>query len=177
MSGLSILQAHLAGPCVVLRWASRGPPRGVERWKGSFGTISAGLLALAPLAGLTVLFVHVVKRRRESGCFRDDLIAQAFQMDDLPEDAHPGSGNSGDKNRRPKNASRSEIPQQQRDEGPAKDHMGMSNARFQSATGAELHIVSNPFAAILAENHRLPPVLYAKRACCGWSEVDASTVV
>jgi hypothetical protein len=41
-----------------------GPPRGVRFGVGSFGTISAVLLALAALAGLGVLFRHRVRRQR-----------------------------------------------------------------------------------------------------------------
>jgi hypothetical protein len=53
----------IGGLCCLLL-ALRGPPRGVALGVGSFGAISAGLLTLAALAGLTVLFVHRVKRRR-----------------------------------------------------------------------------------------------------------------
>ena len=65
--GWPLAAAHgvlgLGGLCLLLL-ALRGPPRGVELGVGSFGAISAVLLALAALAGLTVLFVHRVKRRR-----------------------------------------------------------------------------------------------------------------
>jgi hypothetical protein len=48
--------------CLVL--ALRGPPRGVELGAGSFGPISAVLLALAALAGLGILLRQRCKGRR-----------------------------------------------------------------------------------------------------------------
>lgn len=48
--------------CLLL--SLRGPPRGVDQGIGSFGAISAGLLAIAALAGLGIFFTHAVKRRR-----------------------------------------------------------------------------------------------------------------
>jgi hypothetical protein len=53
----------IGGLCCLVP-ALRGPPRGVELGVSSFGAISAALLGLAALAGLSILFVHVVKRRR-----------------------------------------------------------------------------------------------------------------
>ena len=44
--------------------ALRGPPRGLDQGVASFGAISAGLIALAALAGLGIFFIHVVKKRR-----------------------------------------------------------------------------------------------------------------
>jgi hypothetical protein len=43
--------------------ALRGPPRGVALGVGSFGRIAAVLLALALLAGLTILTAHLRHRR------------------------------------------------------------------------------------------------------------------
>jgi hypothetical protein len=48
--------------CLVL--SLRGPPRGVDQGVASFGAISAVLIALAALAGVGILFMHVVKKRR-----------------------------------------------------------------------------------------------------------------
>jgi hypothetical protein len=48
--------------CLLL--ALRGPPRGLDQGVASFGAISAGLIALAALAGLGIFFIHVVKKRR-----------------------------------------------------------------------------------------------------------------
>jgi hypothetical protein len=48
--------------CLLL--SLRGPPRGLDQGVASFGAISAGLIAFAALAGLGILFVHVVKKRR-----------------------------------------------------------------------------------------------------------------
>ena len=47
----------------VLTFALRGPPRGVAQGVGSFGTIAAGLLALAALIGLTHLAARLRQRR------------------------------------------------------------------------------------------------------------------
>jgi hypothetical protein len=53
----------LAGfSCLLLSLS--GPPRGSDQGVASFGAISAGLIALAALAGIAVLVVHVVKKRR-----------------------------------------------------------------------------------------------------------------
>jgi hypothetical protein len=48
--------------CLLL--SLRGPPRGLDQGVASFGAISAGLVAFAALAGVGVLFIHVVKKRR-----------------------------------------------------------------------------------------------------------------
>jgi len=48
--------------CLLL--ALRGPPRGLDQGTGSFGAIAAALLAAAALAGLGVLFMHRVRKRR-----------------------------------------------------------------------------------------------------------------
>ncbi len=48
--------------CLLL--SLRGPPRGLDQGVASFGAISAGLIAVAALAGLGILFMHVVKKRR-----------------------------------------------------------------------------------------------------------------
>jgi hypothetical protein len=48
--------------CLLL--SLRGPPRGLDQGVASFGAISAGLIALAALAGGGILFMHVVKKRR-----------------------------------------------------------------------------------------------------------------
>jgi hypothetical protein len=48
--------------CLML--ALRGPPRGEDLGVASFGAISAGLIALAALAGIGILFMHVAKKRR-----------------------------------------------------------------------------------------------------------------
>ena len=47
----------------MLALALRGPPRGVAQGVGSFGTISAVLLALAALIGLTQLAARLRQRR------------------------------------------------------------------------------------------------------------------
>jgi hypothetical protein len=47
--------------CLVL--ALRGPPRGLDRGTGSFGTIGATLIALAALAGGAILITHLRNRR------------------------------------------------------------------------------------------------------------------
>lgn len=52
------------GGLVLLVLALRGPPRGVELGIGSFGAVSAALIALAALAGLGVLLWHRLRRRR-----------------------------------------------------------------------------------------------------------------
>jgi hypothetical protein len=49
---------------VCLLLSLRGPPRGLDQGVASFGAISAALIALAALAGLGVLSIHVVKKRR-----------------------------------------------------------------------------------------------------------------
>jgi hypothetical protein len=49
---------------VCLLFSLGGPPRGVEFGVGSFGAISAVLLVLAALAGLGVLLLYRLKRRR-----------------------------------------------------------------------------------------------------------------
>jgi hypothetical protein len=48
--------------CLLL--SLRGPPRGLDRGVASFGAISAGLIALAALAGLGIFFAHIVKKRQ-----------------------------------------------------------------------------------------------------------------
>lgn len=53
----------ISGLCCLLL-SLGGPPRGADQGVASFGAISAGLLAIAVLAGLGILFTHVVKKRR-----------------------------------------------------------------------------------------------------------------
>jgi hypothetical protein len=48
--------------CLLL--ALRGPARGLDQGTGAFGVVAAVLLAAAALAGLWVLFVHHVRKRR-----------------------------------------------------------------------------------------------------------------
>jgi hypothetical protein len=50
--------------CLLL--SLRGPPRGLDQGVASFSAISAGLIALAALAGGGIFVVHVVKKRRAS---------------------------------------------------------------------------------------------------------------
>lgn len=48
--------------CLML--SLRGPPRGLDQGVAAFGAISAGLIALTALAGVGILFMHVVRKRR-----------------------------------------------------------------------------------------------------------------
>lgn len=52
------------GGLICLLIALRGPARGVDYGAGSFGAVSAALLALAALAGGAVLVTHLRTRRR-----------------------------------------------------------------------------------------------------------------
>jgi hypothetical protein len=55
-----------AGGLAALLLALRGPPRGVAMGVGSFGAIAAVLLAVALLAGLTILAIRL-RARQVSG--------------------------------------------------------------------------------------------------------------
>jgi hypothetical protein len=52
------------GGLVCLLFALQGPPRGLDRGTGSFGSVSATLIAAAALVGVAVLATHLRKRRR-----------------------------------------------------------------------------------------------------------------
>jgi len=51
------------GGFIVLLLALRGPPRGLEQGTGSFGAISAGLIAAALVAALGMLAARLRRRR------------------------------------------------------------------------------------------------------------------
>jgi hypothetical protein len=53
----------VGGLCWLLL-ALRGPPRGLDQGTASFGAVAATLLALAALAGLGILFLHRIRKRR-----------------------------------------------------------------------------------------------------------------